>query len=223
MLTPHDISIEKIDDDGLKEELPELYRLRDVIQQNHWHNGTTVFAHSLAVMKRLQEITEKLPQKFTAQMSERLGDYSWNDLLKLVALLHDIGKPETFAQFGGETKFPGHEMMGAEKAGSIIGRFGLNEQEKEIVVELIRRHGDIHSIMSPENPSREEQLAAFREQSPHMGLCLLLIGMADTLGSDLGTLHPEEFKSRIVFYRQELGLPRSDPNTTGRYTLSATI
>ncbi|MBI2576994.1 HD domain-containing protein [Candidatus Woesearchaeota archaeon] len=207
MLTLKDISAEKIRDGGLREELPELYKLQEVVQQNHWHKGTTVFAHSLAVMKRVQEITEQLPQHFIGQMGESLGNYSWDDILKLAALLHDIGKPESFAPFGDETKFPGHEAIGAEKAGSIISRFGLNGQEEEIVVELIRRHGDIHLIMSPENLSREQQLAALREQSPHMGLCLLLIGLADTLGSDLETLHPEEFRSRIAFYRQELGLP----------------
>ena len=147
-----------------------------------------------------------LPQPILGQISEKVKKYSWDDLLTLAALFHDIGKPETFAPFGEETKFPGHEAKGSEKARKILEQFDLDEPEKEIVVELIGRHGDIHLITSPENLSRDEQLAALREESPHIGVCLLLIGMADTLGSDLGTLHQEEFQDRIACYRRELGL-----------------
>jgi tRNA nucleotidyltransferase (CCA-adding enzyme) len=57
-------------------------------------------------------------------------------IVRLTALLHDIGKPATFA----DGHFLGHEAVGADRAGALLGRLRSPRAVRERVVELIRNH-----------------------------------------------------------------------------------
>ena len=57
-------------------------------------------------------------------------------VVRLAALLHDIGKPATFA----EGHFLGHDAIGAELAGAFLDRLHEPRAVRERVVELVRNH-----------------------------------------------------------------------------------
>ena len=57
-------------------------------------------------------------------------------IVRLAALLHDIGKPSTFA----DGRFLGHETAGAELAAELLGRLRLPRSTTDRVVHLIRNH-----------------------------------------------------------------------------------
>jgi putative nucleotidyltransferase with HDIG domain len=57
-------------------------------------------------------------------------------VVRLAALLHDIGKPATFA----DGHFVGHEFVGAELAGTLLDRLRLPHAVRDRVVELVRHH-----------------------------------------------------------------------------------
>ena len=59
-----------------------------------------------------------------------------HDRLLLAALLHDIGKPATFA----DGHFIGHAEAGAELAGSVLARLRQPTHETSLIVRLIREH-----------------------------------------------------------------------------------
>ena len=59
-----------------------------------------------------------------------------NQTLRLAALLHDIGKPNTFA----DGHFVGHDVEGATLAATLLARLAYPRREAELVVELIRQH-----------------------------------------------------------------------------------
>ena len=59
-----------------------------------------------------------------------------NQPLRLAALLHDIGKPGTFA----DGHFVGHDLEGARLAEVLLTRLAYPRREAEPVVELIRQH-----------------------------------------------------------------------------------
>ena len=59
-----------------------------------------------------------------------------NQTLRLAALLHDIGKPNTFA----DGHFVGHDVEGARLAEALLARLAYPRREAELVVELIRQH-----------------------------------------------------------------------------------
>ncbi len=57
-------------------------------------------------------------------------------IVRLAALLHDVGKPETAA----DGHFPGHETRGAELTGVILRRLRLPRETIERVAHLVRHH-----------------------------------------------------------------------------------
>ncbi|HEY6015132.1 MAG TPA: HD domain-containing protein [Candidatus Limnocylindrales bacterium] len=57
-------------------------------------------------------------------------------IVRLAALLHDIGKPATFA----DGHFLGHEVVGARLAGAFLDRLRAPRAVRDRVVELVRNH-----------------------------------------------------------------------------------
>jgi tRNA nucleotidyltransferase (CCA-adding enzyme) len=59
-----------------------------------------------------------------------------NQRLRLAALLHDIGKPLTFA----DGRFIGHDIEGARLATELLGRLAFAQREVDHVAALVRHH-----------------------------------------------------------------------------------
>ena len=57
-------------------------------------------------------------------------------IVRLAALLHDIGKPATFA----DGHFLGHDVVGAQLAGAFLDRLHAPRAVRDRVVELVRNH-----------------------------------------------------------------------------------
>ena len=57
-------------------------------------------------------------------------------VVRLAALLHDIGKPSTFA----DGHFLGHDVVGAELAGALLDRLRVPRAVRVRVVDLVRNH-----------------------------------------------------------------------------------
>ena len=57
-------------------------------------------------------------------------------IVRLAALVHDIGKPSTFA----DGHFVGHDVVGAELAGAFLDRLHLPNARRDRVVALVRHH-----------------------------------------------------------------------------------
>jgi tRNA nucleotidyltransferase/poly(A) polymerase len=100
-----------------------------------------------------------------------------NQQLRLTALLHDIGKPGTFA----DGHFVGHDLEGATLAETLLARLAYPRREAEPVVSLIRHH------MFNYEPRWSS--AAVRRFIRRVGIALvgeqLLLRAADNIGSGL--------------------------------------
>jgi len=57
-------------------------------------------------------------------------------VVRLAALVHDIGKPGTFA----DGRFVGHDVVGAEMAGAFLDRLHEPRAVRDRIVELVRHH-----------------------------------------------------------------------------------
>lgn len=68
--------------------------------------------------------------------------------LRWAGLLHDIGKPRTFSEQGGDVHFIGHESLGAEMARCIMGRLRLSQRMIEVVAKLILLHTRVNQYSS---------------------------------------------------------------------------
>ncbi len=109
--------------------LPEIPKLRLEIDEHHHHKD--VYEHSITVLE--QAISQE----------ERLGGP--NLIIRLAALLHDIGKPKTRNLIaGGGVSFHHHEIVGARLAKSRLTALRFDGDTIEHVETLVALHLRFH-------------------------------------------------------------------------------
>ena len=116
-------------------------------------------------------------------------------IVRLAALLHDIGKPATFR----EGHFLGHDAVGAELAGALLDRLREPRAVRDRVVELVRLH-----MFSYESSWSDAAVRRFIGRIGALGEAsleeLLELREADNVGSGLprsaGRL--DELRARIA-------------------------
>jgi poly(A) polymerase len=117
-------------DTGLAElVLPEIPKLRLEIDEHHHHKD--VYEHSITVLE--QAIAQE----------DRLGGP--NLVIRLSALLHDIGKPKTRNLIaGGGVSFHHHEVVGARLSKSRLKALRFDNETIEAVEMLVALHLRFH-------------------------------------------------------------------------------
>ena len=131
LMSPHPrIGITILVDSGLAEfVLPEIPKLRLEIDEHHHHKD--VYEHSITVLE--QAITQE----------ERLGGP--NLVIRLAALLHDIGKPKTRNLIaGGGVSFHHHEVVGARLAKKRLKELRFDNDTIDAVETLTALHLRFH-------------------------------------------------------------------------------
>lgn len=115
---------ELLDETSLLERvLPEIARMKGVEQPPQFHPEGDVWIHTRLML-------EMLP----AGCSQTLA---WG------ALLHDVGKPPTFApasSTGSRIRFDGHVEVGARMAAEICHRLRFSNDDTEQIVSLVTNH-----------------------------------------------------------------------------------
>jgi poly(A) polymerase len=116
--------------------LPELPRLKATIDEHRRHKD--VYEHSLTVLD--QTIALEAERGFEPDL-----------VLRLAALLHDIGKPKT-RQFepGGGVSFHHHEVAGAAMARDRLSKLRFPKQVVEDVARLVELHLRFHGYAEGE-------------------------------------------------------------------------
>ncbi len=132
--------------------MPELEPLRDC-DQNYYHH-LNVLDHSMLALSRMEEIMAEPGDYFPGHVSEiqaYLREDNRTALLKLISLLHDIGKPQTRSQEeGGRLHFYRHEDLGEEMSGQIAARFRLARNEKSFIQFIVRHHLRVFHLLDAE-------------------------------------------------------------------------
>jgi poly(A) polymerase len=107
---------------GLADEfLPELPAMR--LEQDPIHHHKDVLAHTIAV---------------TAKTGP-------NRIVRLAALLHDVGKPKTRAIGPGGVSFHHHEVVGARMARDRMQALRYSKDDTDAVTKLVRLHLRFHT------------------------------------------------------------------------------
>lgn len=102
-------------------------------------------------------------------------------VLRLAALLHDVGKPDCFfTDEAGVGHFYGHAERGAELADAILERLRFDRESREEIVALVRRH-DLRI-----EPERRAVLRCLRRFGPDFFFRLLALKRADALAHASG-------------------------------------
>jgi poly(A) polymerase len=98
--------------------LPEVEAMRGIAQPAEYHPEGDVFTHTRAALELLR---------------------SPSPVLALATLLHDIGKPPTYA-VDDRIRFHGHAELGAQMAEEVCRRLRMSNVETEQVCDLVRNH-----------------------------------------------------------------------------------
>lgn len=123
---PAGSALRLLDESGLLEPiLPELLLQKGVMQPEAFHPEGDVFVHTCLVLDALR------PDPSTA--------VAW------AALLHDVGKPETF-MVTDRIRFHGHAELGMRMARRICRRFRLSNEITDRVAIIILEHMRFHDI-----------------------------------------------------------------------------
>ncbi|MCG6893953.1 MAG: HD domain-containing protein [Desulfobacteraceae bacterium] len=101
-----------------------------------WHHTVDVVG---GVEQRLRDLQRA--QSTEAAKAVRHFDPGRRALLKMTALLHDLGKPSArTVDAEGAVHYYGHERIGAAMAASVCRRLRFSRREQEHVVVLVRHH-----------------------------------------------------------------------------------
>lgn len=149
------------------EELSLLEHICPALYETTWcyerDNETTTFIHSLLVLGAMVEMTK-------------------DPVLRLAALLHDIGKPLTWEMDynkDGLSTFHRHEVEGAAKAQMWMKRFEFEEADIHRVTSLIYRHMWYFSG----NTKTKTYRKWLRKTGPQGWRDLILLRVADRKGN----------------------------------------
>ncbi len=134
--------IELLDkNDVLEVVIPQVAVMHNVKQGGYHH--LDVWGHSLEALKKLDELLLSL--KDDSDLSNYLNEELSTgrkriQLLRLAAILHDIGKPKAFEVKAGKTMFHGHERIGRIISDSVSERLKLSSTEKFALDTIIFWH-----------------------------------------------------------------------------------
>ena len=125
------------------------------------------------------------------------GDRLRLSLLKLAALLHDVGKPETHSQDeGGRIRFLGHEKRGAKIAAGVLRYLRFSKEEISLVQMIVAHHLRLLHLGRVKVVTRRAIYRFFRETGA-AGVDLVLLGLADYLGTHGDLLPPAEWQRTL--------------------------
>jgi poly(A) polymerase len=163
----------------LKEIIPQVAVMYRVKQGGYHH--LDVWRHSLQTVVVLEGVFEEFKNNsdIWKYINEPLGgDRIRLSLLKLAALLHDIGKPEARKKENGKTTFYGHERIGRNMVRHIAFLLKLSTKERYALEDIVLWHLRPGYLSNVTSPTRRAIFRYFRDTKDE-ALSILLLSLAD--------------------------------------------
>lgn len=181
----------------IKAVFPELHRESGVIQ-NKYHT-LDVWLHTVEVVHQLEvsvlNDSKIINSEIKAYLDEEIVTGRTNKtLLKLSALLHDVGKPvvkNTHPQKG--VIFWNHDNVGSVIARKIVKRLAFSKKEVQIVTTIVRNH--MRPLFIAKANANEKAYYKFFNDTDINGVGIILHALADANG---GKTKDEE-KEKILY------------------------
>lgn len=180
---------------GIIEELRDLGLLAVVLPEltatwgvgQNVHHALDVWGHSITALRRLEtrpwmelnldtEVRGHLQAHLDRAMVE--GRSLWQ-LLKMAALLHDIGKPLVReARPEGKVTFYRHEQVGGKMVTAIADRMKLSRREERFLNAVVTNHLRPLHLFLAENHTEKAEYRFFKQLNDD-AVSILLLSLAD--------------------------------------------
>lgn len=158
---------------------PEINVTRHVEQGPYHH--LDVWQHSLETLRQLEMALKDFSgnKDITGYLNENIsGERKRRALIKLAALLHDIGKPQAMRREEGKLKFHGHERVGFNIADGIATRLKLSNGESEALKKIILWHLRPGYLSDSKHLSQRAIFRYFRDTGEE-AVSTLLVSLGD--------------------------------------------
>ena len=163
----------------LSQVLPQLTVMVDVHQGGYHH--LDVWRHSLEVLAQMERIVEGLSvnDRMKNYLQETIGGgHTRLSLLKMSALVHDIGKPETQRQEEGRMTFHGHEHAGERITRQLARHLKLSVKERYFLEDAVRMHLRPGYLSNFKRPS-EKAIFRYLRDAGDEAVSLAILALAD--------------------------------------------
>jgi len=191
MITDHPSRyLRDMDDTGLLQQIfPEITRMRG-LQQNNYHH-LDAWDHSMLTLEFLEQEPIPISLKDYTDEIEKYLEYESvkgrkrNSLLRLAAIFHDVGKPESRTMDrDGKIRFFNHNLDGAEIMSLIGNRLKLSTREIDFLSNLVKDHMyplglSVFLKRSREPKVKGRTIRRFIQKTGKGCLAVLLISFAD--------------------------------------------
>ena len=191
--------------------LPELDALRGV-EQNPYHH-LDVHGHTIEVLRRLLEVERDL-ERYAGQhaagvcavLDEPLADgLRRGEALRLGALFHDLGKPETrTVNDDGRVLFLGHDLVGARIVAGVCGRLRSSRRLRAYLERICLNHLRLGFLVH-ERPLSRRAIYDYLAATDPDSVCVTLLTVADRLATQGERTRPEAIDAHLELARQMLG------------------
>ena len=209
-LEDHVALLRRMDDHGLLGALlPEVAALKGITQYApHVYDA---FEHTLRVGEELEQIQaheygEVANGEFVVELEAHFAqtvsaDRTRSTLLRLAALLHDIGKAVTRSvDDAGAVHFYEHESRGAEMCDAIMRRLRFSNDEIEVVTKIVMHHLRPTLLEHEARVSNRAVYRFFRDVGD-AGIDVCALALADRRGTFARTSEDAEAQLRVICAR----------------------
>ncbi|MBN19014.1 MAG: hypothetical protein CL758_06040 [Chloroflexi bacterium] len=185
--------------------IPEIDEAKKITQpkEHYWD----VFNHLIETIGALEKILDNNnANKFIDRYIPRIKNekeyfneiifegHTRKTILKLVALIHDISKPETkTVEKSGKIRFLGHDKIGAKKSIKILRKLKMSNKSIEFITSIIANH------LRPTQMSQKHELPSNRALNRYLrdlqGIAIdtLYLNLADYLSARGELLQEKEW------------------------------
>jgi len=171
--------IELLDSAGILSRIIPQIELMRSIKQGPYHH-LDVWGHSLETLSQFEILLSKIDNKeLKSYLDEKIaGERKRKQLIKLVCLLHDIGKPQALEVKEGKTRFHGHERIGKDIADVVSERLKLSTREKFAIDTMIFWHLRPGYLADNKNVTERAKFRYFRDAA-NEAVSILLLSVSD--------------------------------------------
>ncbi len=209
-------TVRAMDEVGLLEVIfPEIRTMKSCLQ-NEFHH-LDVWDHSLAVLEMCESITANLQTYFSdssRHVEDNLNKGNRLPLMKLAALLHDVGKPSKKKRTGEfrEINFYDHDREGEKITSDIAKRLKMSCRDREFLRSMVAEHMHILYLSKPD-VKEKTMLKWFRKLNDDI-IPLIIIEMADSMSTCGPASKKSEREAHLAWSRKTVMEYYSEIRTT---------
>lgn len=159
--------------------LPEIEKMRGLGQGPYHH--LDIWQHTLETLRQLELLMKDLKNNCDIQdyLNEDISaERKRRPVIKLGAILHDIGKPQALRREEGKIKFHGHERIGLGITESIARRLKLSNDEIHSLSKIVLWHLRPGFLADNEILTARAKFRYFRDAGCE-AVSVLLLSIAD--------------------------------------------